>query len=112
MTSLQDKLKRIRDALAGIESLTVFHYFHYREELPYCIWAEDGEGGNVQTDNKKTEQAITGTTDYFTKTEFDPMVDKIQEAFNNVEGLFYRLNDVDRDDEEGCIHYEWTWRIV
>ena len=109
--TLNNKLNSIKTALTSIEGLDVFHYFHYREQLPYCIWAEDFETGILMADNKKQNQSIEGTVELFTKTEFDPFADAIQEALEQVEGLVWKLNSVQFEEYLGIIHHEWLWRI-
>ena len=106
------QLKQIRDALTSIEGLNVYHYWHPRLQAPYCIWAEDGEGDSLWTGNHKSEQIITGTIDYFTKTEFDANVDNIQEALNGLENCGWNLNSVQYEDDTGLIHFEWSFEIV
>lgn len=104
-------LTKIRDALTSIEGLTVYHYWHPRLNAPYCIWAEEMEGDSIWTDNHKTEQVITGTIDYFTLTDLDPMVDTIQDKLNSVENLGWTLSSVQYEDETNLIHYSWDWQI-
>lgn len=105
-------LVKIRDALTSIEGLTVYHYWHPRLEAPYCIWAEEGEGDSLHTGNHKSEQVITGTIDYYTKTDFDPMVDTIQETLNSIENLGWNLDTVIYEDETNLIHFSWNWEIA
>ena len=106
------QLIKIRDALTSIDGLAVYHYWHPRLQAPYCIWAEDGEGDSLWTSNHKKEQIITGTIDYYTKTDFDPMVDTIQEKLNEIENLGWSLASVMYEDETGLIHFSWDWSIA
>ena len=57
-----------------------------------------------------SEQAIEGTIDYFTRTEYDPNFEKIQEVLSEAE-ISYRLNSVQYEDETGYIHYEWVFQV-
>jgi len=75
----------------------------------YIVWAEDNQADSIWADGKMQEQAIEGTVDYFTKTEDDPNVDKIQQALNGV--CSWRLNSVQYEDDTRYIHYEWTWQV-
>lgn len=110
--TLQSKLERLRDALTGIEGLTVYHYWRFVDEPKVCIWQEDSEGSSLQTDLRKGEQAIAGTVDYFTHTEYDPMVDAIQTALNGIESFHWNLDDVMYEEETNYIHYSWRWRVL
>ena len=78
-------------------------------EPPFCVWAEDGENG-FNAGNRKAEQAITGTVDYYTLQEYDPTLDNIQAALNSLR-IPWQLNSVQYEDETNLIHYEWTWEV-
>lgn len=106
------KLMKINDLLTGIDGLKVYHYWRPRLNAPFCIWAEDGEGNSLHTNNKKSEQVITGSIDYFTLQEFDPNIDKIQEALNNTEDVAWSLNSVQFEDTTNLIHYEWLFEVA
>lgn len=109
---MMSKLIKIRDALNSIQGLKVYHYWRPRLEAPFCVWAEEGEGDSLHTGNRKTEQVITGTIDYFTKTEYDEMVDAIQDALDQVECLGWELNSVLYEEENNLIHYSWDWEVA
>lgn len=108
--SMQTKLKKIKDVLTAINGLEVGHYEYSGDSETYCVWAEDMESSAVSGDNWKNEQAIQGTIDLYTKTEFDPLVDSIQSALNAARISFY-LNSVEYEDETELIHYEWVWDV-
>lgn len=105
------QLIKIKDALTSIDGLRVYHYWHPRLEAPYCIWAEEGEGESLWTSNHLQEQVIVGSVDYFTKVDFDPMVDEIQAKLNGVENLAWKLDTVIYEDETSLIHYSWGFEI-
>lgn len=111
---LQSKLIRIRDALTAIEDLEgkVYHYWRYIDNPPCVIWQESAEGSGLQADLRKREQAISGTVDFFTRIEYDPLVDEIQEALNGIESCYWNLSDVQYEEETMLIHYTWNWRIL
>lgn len=108
--SFQTKLKKIKDALTSIAGLSVYHYWRFGADAPYCIWQEDGDIG-FEGDNHKAEQAITGTVDYFTLVEYDGNFDAIQIALNGVENLSWSLESVQFEEDTNLIHYEWRWRL-
>lgn len=76
---------------------------------PFLVWAEDGDN-TAWADDRMMEQAITGTTDYFTRDEFDLAIDRIQDA-NQSLGIAWRLNSVQYEDDTELIHYEWSWEV-
>ena len=112
MTSIQTKLEPIGRMLAGITENT----YHYWRSAPkgvkaYIVWAEDSEADSLNGDNLKQEQGIHGTIDYFTKTEFDSVVDDIQEGLNGLEGVSWRINSVQFEEETTFIHHEWEFWV-
>ena len=106
------KIEIVKNALTSIPNLKVYHYWHPRLEAPFCIWAEDGEGDSLHSNNIKSEQVISGTIDYFTKIEYDTNVDLIQETLNNAECLAWQLNSVQYEEETNLIHYEWSFEVA
>lgn len=101
---------KIKEALVST-GLEVFHYFGRPKKERYIVWAEDGEGDSLRTDNGRTEKVLTGTADLFTKTEGDAAVRKIEEALE-LAGISFYLNSVQYEDETGYIHFEWRWEAV
>ena len=77
---------------------------------PYIVWAEDNQADSAWADGRMDEQAIQGTIDYFTKTEYDANVKKIQDALNDAE-ISFRLNSVQHERETGYIHHEWVFTV-
>lgn len=110
MTSLQSKLRQIGTELAKVTT-TCYHYWRPVKTVPCLIWAEDGEDGAAYSDNHKTEQVISGTVDLFTKTEFDPLADSVQETLDAL-GLSWSLESVQFEEETGFIHMEWNWGVA
>lgn len=106
------KIVKIKDALTSIENLKVYHYWRPRLQAPFCVWAEDSEGNSIHTNNHKSEQVIRGTIDYFTRDEFDEMVENIQNALNTTEDVGWQLLSVQFEDETNLIHYEWEFEVI
>ena len=76
----------------------------------YFVWQEDGQGG-LGSDNRIGERYVTGTTDLFTKQEFDPWKDALEASFN-AGRIAWRLNSVQYEEETGFYHYEWAWGVA
>lgn len=79
------------------------------------VWQEDGEDNSFRANNRKQEQQLTGTVDYFTRTEFDATIDAVQDALTSMTGgspLGWQLSAVQYEEETGLIHYTWNWWVV
>lgn len=111
---MNSKIKKVRDALNKVSD-KVYHYECMKKQDQYIVWKEDSEGSSVNGDNRKLNQSIQGTIDYFTKTEFDENVDRIQDALNAACISFYlnSVQDESRDNSgSGYIHYEWVFEVT
>lgn len=100
----------LRDALLTITP-NVYRYTAQKTTGNYIVWAEDGQGSVGYAGNKMTIQTIQGTIDYFTKTEFDPVFNQIQETLNTL-NIAWSLNSIQYEEETGYIHYEWLFEVV
>ena len=106
--TLKQKIEPIGKAYSKIIE-NCYHYWRPKLSAPFLVWAEDGDNA-AWADDQIIEQAITGTTDYFTQEEFDPAIDAIQNA-NISLGIAWRLNSVQYEEDTSLIHYEWTWEV-
>lgn len=107
--TLQGLLQQIGTALSS--SVTnVYHYTRPQGLSSFLVWQEDGEATSFHADNHLGEQAIHGTCDYFTKTEFDSAIDTIQEVLDGLM-ITWSLQSVQYEDETEFIHYEWEWSV-
>jgi len=98
----------LKSALLSVTD-SVYHYKAFQQSDKYIVWAEDSGGGGY-ADNQPTTKTLSGTVDYFTKTENDPNVDAIDDALANAK-IAHRLNSIQYEDETGYIHYEWVWTV-
>lgn len=108
--TLHRKLEVMGRAMAGAAG-SAHHYWRPGLKAPFLVWAEDGESGSEYANDRKTCQALSGTTDYYTRIEYDPVCEKIQEALEQI-GAYWELNSVQYEEDTGLIHYEWTWRLT
>lgn len=76
----------------------------------YFVWQEDGENPLI-ANNGHAERAVTGTTDLFTKKEFDPWADALGEAFSSF-GIAWSLADIQYEEDTGFFHYTWDWEVL
>ena len=107
------KLQEIRDFLLTI-TLNTFHYEAWPTSTPYpsyIVWAEDGESGAEHGDNRKQKQILDVTIDLFTKKEYDPLIEQLQQAFND-KGIPFELLSIQYETATGYIHYEYLIQAV
>lgn len=110
MIALQNKLRWFGTRIAEVCE----HTYHYARpnnvSIPYAVWAEDSESGSFEADNRKAEQMISGSMNYFTEQEYDPVIDALQDCLDAVRAV-WNLESVQYEPETGLIHYEWRWEI-
>lgn len=76
----------------------------------YFVWQEDG-AEDLNVDGVHGERAVTGSTDLFTKKEFDPWAEQFEAALDAAPGITWELNGVQFEQETGYWHYEWIWSV-
>lgn len=76
----------------------------------YFVWQEDGTN-DLSADNRHMERAMTGSTDLYTKVEFDPWADELGEALSRHE-IAWSLVGVEFEAETGFWHYSWDWTVT
>lgn len=82
----------------------------YMQSDRYFVWQEDGENA-MEADGVHAAKAVTGTTDLFTKKEFDPWKEEMEQAFD-ASGVAWYLNSVQFEEDTGFTHYEWRWEVM
>ena len=80
------------------------------ESERYFVWQEDGRN-DLSGDNSHSEQAVTGTTDLYTKQEFDPWGDALEKALTEA-GIAWTLVSAGLETETGAWHYSWDWEVL
>ena len=76
----------------------------------YFVWQEDGTN-DLAADDRHVEGAVTGTTDLFTKLEFDPWAEALSRSLSE-HGVAWALNSVQFEEDTRFWHYEWAWEVV
>lgn len=90
----------VTDAVSHCERLQSDRYF---------VWQEDSRNDLVVGD-RHAEKAVEGTTDLYTKQEFDPWADEFEEELDADGCIAWRLNSYQYEAETGFHHYEWVWQ--
>lgn len=105
---LTNALKTVKDALLAV-GVPVSHYRAAKQPDKYIVWSEDNSPKAAWGDDGCTFQIIEGTVHYFTRTEFDVNVEKIQLELSGAE-IVWRYNSIQYEDDTGYIHHEWIWK--
>lgn len=107
--TLQQTLKKFGETLAELP-VSVFHFRRSKMSPPYAVWQEDGEGESLLAENRRAEPVIAGSLDYYTKTEFDPVVEQINQLLEqHADG--WELVTVLYEEETHLMHYSWDWEL-
>lgn len=91
----------VTDAVSHCERLKSDRYF---------VWQEDSRS-DFEEDDRHGEKAVEGTTDLYTKQEFDPWADEFEAALDADGCIAWRLNSCQYEEETGFHHYEWVWQV-
>jgi len=75
----------------------------------YFVWQEEG-AADLEANGRHIERAMTGTTDLFSKQEFDPWREAFEAALDNA-GIAWSLNSVQFEADTGFWHWEWLWGV-
>lgn len=104
-------LADVKNALLGVLPGKVYHHIAAPgAEVPYIVWAEDGQSDSLHGDEIMTDQVVEGTIDLFSKIEYDPLFAGIQTALNDA-GIPFRLNHSGYETDTKLFHNEWVWNI-
>ena len=76
----------------------------------YFVWQEDG-ANDLEADDRHGEGAVTGTTDLFTKQEFDPWAEELGESLSGY-GVAWYIGSVQFEEDTGFWHTEWIWEVA
>ena len=76
----------------------------------YFVWQEDG-ANDLLAEGRHAERVVTGSTDLFTKQEFDPWAEAFENALDE-HHIAWQLNSVQHEEDTGFTHYEWLWEVL
>lgn len=85
-------------------------HFERLQSDRYFVWQEEATEG-LFADNRHRERAMRGTTDLFTKYEFDPWRRRFEKSLSD-KGIPWELNSIQYEPDTGFIHYEWIWYVT
>lgn len=76
----------------------------------YFVWQEDGVN-DLRAGGGHAERAVTGTTDFFTKVEFDPWCEEFERSLTR-HRIAWAKESVQFEEKTGFFHHEWTWEVA
>lgn len=88
----------------------VSHSEHMQSDR-YFVWQEENQTDLI-SDNRHGEIIVTGSTDLFTKQEFDPWKAAFEAAMNDSPCISWNLESIQYEEETGFYHYEWLWKVM
>ena len=77
-------LERLKVALAELTDRCYHYVADSNTPPPYITWMEDG-GNDLMAGNVHAERCFTGSVHLFTKTEGDPLLERIPAAWRGSE---------------------------
>lgn len=77
----------------------------------YFVWQEYG-ANDFHAGDTHAEKAIAGTTDLFTKREFDPWKEAFETELDAAPGVVWYYNSFEYEEDTGFYHHEWVWEVT
>lgn len=77
----------------------------------YFVWQEDGTN-DLEADGVHGERAVTGTTDLYTRTEFDTWARQLERAMDAEPDVAWEKLGVQYEPDTGFWHHEWAWEVL
>lgn len=77
----------------------------------YFVWWESDRDDFI-ADGKHKEKKIIGYTDLYTKIEFDPWCDAFETSIDNAEGVAWKYDSTDYDEDTKMWRYSWKWELA
>ena len=107
MSSARKWYERVIDAHTAVTD-AVSHGGRLKSER-YFVWQEDS-ANDLEANGCHIELAMTGWTDLFSKTEFDPWSEALGPELTK-QGIAWRLSSVKFEPETGFWHWQWDWSV-
>lgn len=75
----------------------------------YFVWQEDGANDLLASD-RHAERTVTGSTDLYTKQEFDPWGPALEESLDAA-GIAWSRIVVEYEEDTETYHWSWDWEV-
>lgn len=87
----------------------VSHSERIKDSDRYFVWQEDG-ANDLEANNGHGESIVTGSTDLFTKMEFDPWAEALGRELSR-RNIAWNKTAVDYEEDTGFYHHSWDWEV-
>lgn len=77
----------------------------------YFVWQEDGLDQDSYSDNEHDCEAVSGSTDLYTKREFDLWARAITAQYTYA-GIHWKRTGKTYEPDTGFWHYSWDWVVI
>lgn len=77
----------------------------------YFVWQEELTEVDPTSDNKHENEVVNGSTDLYTKNEFDPWRLALQAEFNKNPRITWQKTGCSYEPDTGFWHYSWDWVV-
>ena len=104
-------LEQLKAALDSTRLPFAFAAWSKAPSGDYGVYTPDG-ANDLEADDTHAEQAITGTVDYFTRSDGGVAMQLIEGALDSVPGLAWQLNSVQYERDSGYLHLEWAFEAA
>lgn len=98
------------EAALKATKIPVAHYGWEKNRLPaddYIVYAEDASN-DLEANGLHIEAATEGTVDFFTRNYSSDAKDPVEEAFEGMPTVVWRLNTIQFEGDTRYVHYEWV----
>lgn len=103
-------LRQFRDLLLTVTP-NVYHYVTKTQPDTFIRWQEYG-GKTLSTSNRHTLRVARIQVDMFTKTEYDPLLDKLLRSLAGARGVAYSEPITDYEPDTGYIHHSVECEVI
>lgn len=104
-------LEQLKTALDATALPFAFAAWSKAPKGDYGVYTPDG-ANDLEADDRHAEKAITGTVDYFTRSDGGTVKATVEAALETVEGLAWKLNSVQYERDTGYLHLEWAFEAA
>lgn len=89
---------------------SVSHAVRLKSER-YFVWMEDSRN-DFEAGDRHVEKVVEGTTDLYTKQEFDPWAAALEAALEADGTIAWHKNSTQYEEDTGFFHHEWVWQLA